>query len=32
MPVVVRQVQAVAVLHLRQAVAFAVVQRGGAQR
>ena len=32
MPVVVRQVQAVAVLHLRQAVAFAIVQSGGAQR
>ena len=31
MPVVVGQVQAVAVLHLRQAVAFTVVQGGGAQ-
>ncbi|MDQ0742108.1 hypothetical protein QF045_004968 [Pseudomonas sp. W4I3] len=32
MPVIVGQVQAVAVLHLRQAIAFAVVQGGGAQR
>ncbi len=32
MPIVVRQVQAVAVLHLSQAVAVAVVQGRGAQR